>query len=121
VHHAHYLETIAPDPAQTVEAWQFQLSGLTEPRLINFAVRTKDINRTAASLREAGVHTFDPIDGSRRTASGALLRWKTLGGESKFQSGAINPIPFFIELYRVGERFDTPRRRALQAPAPLTN
>jgi hypothetical protein len=93
----HYLEIIAPYPAQTVKDRQFQLSGLTEPRLINFAVRTKDISKTAASLREAGVQTFGPVDGSRRTASGALLRWKMLRVESKVQSGAINPIPFFIE------------------------
>lgn len=94
---AHYLEIIAPDPAQTVEAPQFQLSTLTEPRLINFAVRTNDINRTIASLQRAGVHVIGPRDGSRRTASGELLRWKALSVESKFQSGEIDPIPFFIE------------------------
>jgi hypothetical protein len=96
---AHYLEIIAPDPAQTVEHPQFQLSStlLTEPRLINFAVRTNDIDGTAASLRRAGVHAIGPRDGSRRTSSGALLRWKALAVESKFQSGEIDPIPFFIE------------------------
>jgi hypothetical protein len=93
----HYLEIIAPDPSQTVGDRQFQLSALTEPRLINFAVRTNDINSTAVSLRRAGVHAIGPKDGSRRTPSGALLRWKTLGVESHFQSGEINPIPFFIE------------------------
>ncbi len=93
----HYLEIIAPDPAQTVGEPQFQLGSLTEPRLINFAVRTKDIDSTAASLRRAGVHVIGPRDGSRRTASGELLRWKSLGVESKFQSGEVNPIPFFIE------------------------
>src|SRR3982751_6588093 len=35
---AHYLEIIAPDPAQAVKDRQFQLSTLKEPRLINFAV-----------------------------------------------------------------------------------
>jgi hypothetical protein len=34
----HYLEIIAPDPAQTATNRQFHLSTLTEPRLINFAV-----------------------------------------------------------------------------------
>ena len=94
---AQYLEIIAPDPAQRGGDRQFQLSTLTEPRLINFAVRTNDIERTAASLRRAGVHVIGPKDGSRRTPAGALLRWKTLGVESKFQSGEIDPIPFFIE------------------------
>ena len=44
---AHYLEIIAPDPAQTVKHPQYQLSSLTEPRLINFAVKTNDIGVTA--------------------------------------------------------------------------
>src|SRR5437588_1515120 len=70
---AHYLEIIAPDPAQTGADRQFQLSTLTEPRLINFAVRTKDIDSTAASLRRAGVNAIGPRDGSRRTASAELL------------------------------------------------
>jgi hypothetical protein len=92
-----YLEIIAPDPAQTVKHPRFQLSSLTEPRLINFAVKTNDVGATAASLRGAGLHTVGPFDGLRRTASGALLRWKVLYVESKFQSGEIDPIPLFIE------------------------
>lgn len=94
---AHYLEIIAPDPAQTVKNPQFQLSAFTEPRLINFAVRTNDIENTAAALRRADVHTMGLRDGSRRMPSGALLRWKALAVESKFKSGEIDPIPFFIE------------------------
>lgn len=94
---AHYLEIIAPDPAQKAWERQFQLSNLTQPRLINFAVRTNDIDTEAASLRRAGLPVIGPRDGSRKTASGDLLRWKTLGVESKFQSGEIDPIPFFIE------------------------
>jgi hypothetical protein len=94
---AHYLEIIAPDPAQTGGERQFQVGALTEPRLINFAIRTNDIDAAAASLRRAGLQTIGPTDGSRRTASGALLRWKTVGLESKLRSGVIDPIPFFIE------------------------
>jgi hypothetical protein len=94
---AHYLEIIAPDRAQTVESPQFKLDTLTEPRLINFAVRTNDIDNTASSLRRAGVHILGTRDGSRRTASGELLRWKALAVESKFKSGEIDPVPFFIE------------------------
>ena len=93
----HYLELIAPDPKQPTTAPQFQVSGLAEPRLIKFAVTTNDMAKTAASLRGAGVRTVGPRDGSRRTASGALLRWKALEVESDFQSGGIDPVPFFIE------------------------
>jgi len=93
----HYLEIIAPDPAQTSANGPYALNGLTEPRLIGFAVRTNDITVTAASLRRAEVNAAAPADGSRRTASGALLRWKAVRVESKFQSGQIDPIPFFIE------------------------
>jgi hypothetical protein len=94
---AHYLEIIAPDPAQSGAVLQFPVGNLTEPRLINFAVRTDDMERTAASLRRAGVAVIGPRDGSRRTASGALLRWKSLAVKSKFEADGIDPIPFFIE------------------------
>jgi len=94
---AHYLEIIAPDPAQTGGDRRAQVSGLTEPRLINFAVMTKDIDTKAAALRKAGFKSVGPQGGSRRTASGVLLRWKALVVESKFRSGDIDPIPFFIE------------------------
>jgi hypothetical protein len=94
---AHYLEIIALDPAQTEGDRRAQISALSEPRLIHFALKTKDIEGTANKLRRAGVHAIGPRDGSRRTASGELLRWKVLGVESRFQSDGVNPIPFFIE------------------------
>jgi hypothetical protein len=59
----HYLEIIAPDPAQRGVDPQFQLNGLAEPRLIRFAVRTNDIRATAASLRRAGGGASDRSDG----------------------------------------------------------
>jgi hypothetical protein len=96
----HYLEIIGPDPAQIGVNPQFPVGSLREPRLIKFAVRTTHIESTAASLRKAGVTLFGPQSGSRRTVSGALLRWQMLGVESRFQEGAIDPIPFFIEWAR---------------------
>jgi len=94
----HYLEIIAPDPAQKAAGRpSYPVEGLTEPRIITFAVRTNDIFATAASLREAGVLAIGPTDGSRRTPSGELLRWRTLQLESGFRSDNIDPIPFFIE------------------------
>lgn len=94
---AHYLEIIAPDPAQMGVHPQFPVDKLVEPRLIHFAVRTNDIERTAASLRRRGVEVIGTSDGSRRTPAGGLLRWETLVVKSKFGIGPIDPIPFFIE------------------------
>lgn len=92
-----YLEIIAPDPAQTPSECWFPVRTLSEPRLITFAMRTDDMDHTAASLRRAGQSTIGPSEGARRTATGELLRWKTHGGGSPFQSGEINPVPFWIE------------------------
>lgn len=96
----HYLEIIASDPAQMSVQPQFPVANLVEPRLIHFAVRTNDIERTAATLSREGVHVTGPADGSRRTPTGRLLRWKMLGVESKFGIGPVDPIPFFIEWAR---------------------
>ena len=97
---AHYLEIIAPDPAQTRVHPQFPVDKLVELRLIHFAVRTNDVERTAVSLRREGVQVTGTNEGSRRTPAGILLPWKTLGVESKFGIGPIDPIPFFIEWAR---------------------
>src|SRR3954468_10236737 len=53
-----YLEILAPDPAQTASECWFPVRTLPEPRLITFAVRTDDLNRTADSLRPAGLSTI---------------------------------------------------------------
>lgn len=97
---AQYLEIIAPDPAQARVHPQFPVDHLVEPRLIHFAVRTNDIEGTAVSLRREGMHVTGTTDGARRTPAGILLRWRTLGVESKFGIGPIDPIPFFIEWAR---------------------
>lgn len=127
---AHYLEIIAPDPAQTRVHPQFPVDKLVEPRLIHFVVRTNDIERSAVSLRGEGLHVTGITNGSRRTLAGTLLRWKTLGVESKFAIGPIDPIPFFIEWARdsthpsqeaprgcttEGLRFEHPRADELSA------
>jgi Glyoxalase-like domain len=94
----HYLEIIAPDPAQASAEGRAQLvRALAQPRLIGFAIATNNIGLTAASLRKAGLRVIGPTDGSRRTPSGALLRWKVLGVESELHAGTVDPIPFFIE------------------------
>ena len=92
-----YLEIIAPDPAQTSYASQFDVRKLPEPRLITWAAATTGIAALAAKARDAGQQTFGPRDGSRARPDGKLLKWRSLGVQSKLAADGIEPIPFFIE------------------------
>lgn len=92
-----YLEIIAPDPAQTTYASQFDVRKLAEPRLITWAAATTDIAALAAKARDAGQQTFGPRDGSRARPDGKLLKWRSLGVQSKLGVDGVEPIPFFIE------------------------
>ena len=93
----HYLEIIAPDPAQSAFNFQIDIRSLAEPRLITWAAAVKDIEAVAKAARDAGYQLFGPRDGSRQTPSGKLLRWRTLGVINKLGGGGVEPIPFFIE------------------------
>jgi hypothetical protein len=94
---AHYLEIIAPDPAQPFHDGQRDLLGLRGPRLITFAAATDDIERTAAAARDAGYRIVGPVDGSRRTLSGETLRWRRLAVSTTFAAAGIDLVPFFIQ------------------------
>jgi hypothetical protein len=93
----HYLEIIAPDPAQPAFNFHIDIRQLTEPRLVTWAAATNEIEAVAKSAREAGYGLFGPRDGSRKTPSGKLLRWKTLGALNKLGRGTVEPVPFFIQ------------------------
>jgi hypothetical protein len=73
-----YLEVIAPDPEQPDPASPrpFGLDGLTEPRLVGWAVATQDIDAAVASARRQGFEPGDPVEMHRVTAEGAGLRWR---------------------------------------------
>lgn len=73
--HGAYLEIIGPDPAQTVPPQWFGIAGLTEPRLVNWAVRTEDIGALVARTRAAGYDPGDPQAMSRRATDGTLITW----------------------------------------------
>jgi len=92
-----YLEIIAPDPAQSAYNFQIDVRQLAEPRLVNWAAATADIEAVAAGARRAGLEVFGPNEGSRRTPSGGMLRWKTLGVASQLGGNSIQPMPFFIQ------------------------
>ncbi len=93
----HYLEIIAPDPAQTAYNAQVDVRKLTEPRLVNFAVTSRDIAKTTDAATQAGYKVLGPVPGSRVTPSGATLKWKSLRVTNSLGAGGIEPAPFFIE------------------------
>jgi hypothetical protein len=93
----HYLEIIAPDPAQSAYHFHIDIRALSEPRLITWAAVTNDVEAVAHAARNSGYQLLGPRAGSRQTPSGKLLRWKSLGVLNKLGAGGVEPIPFFIE------------------------
>ena len=94
----HYLEVIAPDPAQTdvpkVRAGLVaSLKGLTTPTLVDWAVHTTNIAEVAERWRKVGLAFQGPTPGSRARPDGKMLHWQTLNVDDD-RNGLI---PFFIQ------------------------
>ena len=94
----HYLEVIAPDPAQTGTPTAraelpAMLKQLTSPTLVDWAVHTSDIAAIAERLRKSGVAFHGPRPGSRARPDGKMLHWQTLNLEND-RDGLL---PFFIQ------------------------
>jgi hypothetical protein len=92
-----YLEIIAPDPAQTAFNFRIDVRKLSEPRLVNWAAGTTNIEAVAKKAGWTGYKLFGPQPGSRSRPDGKTLRWKTLGVMHDLGADRIDPIPFFIE------------------------
>jgi Glyoxalase-like domain len=88
----HYLEIIAPDPAQANAPDVRGLRELSSPRIIQWAIHTEDILAAKNMLEAAGIKTTGPKPGSRQRPDGKLLKWQTLGIEQNTPL-----IPFFIQ------------------------
>jgi hypothetical protein len=88
----HYLEIIAPDPAQSNVSDVRELAKLSSPRLIHWAIHTEDIAAAKSMVEAAGIKTVGPKPGSRQRPDGKLLHWQTLGME---QTTPL--VPFFIQ------------------------
>ena len=91
-----YVELIAPDPAQPADLTS-HLRSLDEPRLIGWAAATPDIEALARRIRVMEHEPTAPRPGSRARPDGRILRWTTIGVNSKFAAGGVDPIPFFIQ------------------------
>ena len=94
----HYLEVIAPDPAQTgVPTTRAELPAmlkrLAAPTLVDWAVHTSDIAGVAKRWRNAGVAFHGPTPGSRARPDGKMLHWQTLNLDND-RDGLL---PFVIE------------------------
>jgi len=88
-----YLEIIAPDSSQGQIVHFPQILGMTEPRLIGWAVHPPDIAATAKLLRENQIAFKGPDDGSRQLPDGHVLNWKTIN----LADDRHGILPFFIE------------------------
>jgi hypothetical protein len=106
---AHYLEIIAPDPAQANAPDVRGLRELSSPRIIQWAIHTEDIAAAKGMVEAAGIKTVGPQPGSRQRPDGKLLRWQALRIE---QTTPL--VPFFIHGKRV--RRIRPRTHLGSAP-----
>ena len=89
----HYLEVIAPDPAQPNTPDTYGLKNLAAPRLVGWAAHPGDLNAFATRLRDAGLAFDGPTRGERKRPDGRILRWKTLN----LHDDKADLLPFFIE------------------------
>jgi hypothetical protein len=88
----HYLEIIAPDPAQVDHPDELGLAQLSSPRIVQWAIHTEDIAAVKHLAEEGGIKTIGPQPGSRQRPDGKRLQWQTLGIEE------MTPlVPFFIQ------------------------
>ena len=88
-----YLEIIAPDPAQPEPPGPrpYGVDGAARSGLVGWAIACDDIDLAVEHARAAGFDPGDVIDGHRRTAEGATLRWRITSN-----ARAAGVIPFLI-------------------------
>ncbi|MBT2225920.1 VOC family protein [Nonomuraea sp. NEAU-A123] len=91
-----YLEIIGPDPeaAAGLQRPIFDLETLSEPRLITWAVRSADLDKSVRQARERGYDPGDVEPLSRRTPDGTLLEWRLTRREDP---EPVQPVPFLID------------------------
>ncbi|HKQ73061.1 MAG TPA: VOC family protein [Blastocatellia bacterium] len=90
----HYLEILAPDPAQQGVSLKYDLKSLTTPRLIHWVAVANDVNLVVEKARAAGLNPVGPRDGSRARPDGRMLKWSSL---DVVNNESVTLIPFFIQ------------------------
>jgi glyoxalase-like protein len=111
----HYLEIIAPDPAQpgVKNPIASNLHSLAEPQLIGWAAHPGSVTAFAEKLRAAGIKCDGPTQGSRKRPDGQFLKWQIVS----LADTASGLLPFFIEWSddSVHPSVDAPKGCALQS------
>ncbi len=74
-----YLEILAPQKNATLSPMDEPMRGLTQLRIINWAVSVNDVDAAVAALKSAGFDASPRQPGSRVTPSGERLEWTTFG------------------------------------------
>lgn len=89
----HYLEIVAPNPAEAGNPEAAELGRLTALTPVGWAVHSDDLEALQQSLRGRGPKTDEIRPGGRNLPDGSRLTWKTLS----FAPSASPLLPFFIE------------------------
>ena len=92
----HYLEILAPNPAETGNPEAAGLLALKTLTPIGWAARSQDLAALRQSLQAKGTAVDEIRPGGRNLPDGSRLAWQTLG----FTSPASPLLPFFIEWER---------------------
>ena len=92
----HYLEIIAPDPAQKAFNFQIDLRKFASPKIVNWAVAA-DVDAAAATARRLKYDVYGPQEGSRMRPDGSQLLWRSVGVLAPFRDAEVDPMPFFIQ------------------------
>lgn len=73
-----YLEIIAPDPTQATPSHprSFGMDGLSQAKLVTWAVTSADIDRSIEHARANQYDPGDPFDGARARSDGTMMHWK---------------------------------------------
>jgi hypothetical protein len=89
----HYLEILAPNPAEAGNPDAAGLQALTTLTPIGWAARSADLAALRESLQGQGIAVEAIRPGGRNLPDGSRLSWQTLG----FTPPASPLLPFFIE------------------------